>query len=294
MRNSVLIVKIVILWVTKLIHNNIPIYAVLDKDAIKNETLPHLSVVKRSFISQSSLLEILNIIFYKLKRGCLWEDLPVDSLFRDKVLTYGAVFHRYNDWNKKGEWKSLRLHLLDKHRTKFDMLSVDFDGIYGSHAWWGGCCYQVRKKHKTTNALYFKYRQGILDIMFSPKSAEHYYTYDIENVIMSIMHDLGITNIRVDGLFLNANAGFDSTALRSVYRSQGVVANIFISKRSGTTSNKIVDDLLYAQGYSIERTNVWMDSYKAILNRFETTVRNWESWNHVAFIVILISKCLKK
>ncbi len=29
MRNSVLIVKIVILWVTKLIHNNISMYAVL-------------------------------------------------------------------------------------------------------------------------------------------------------------------------------------------------------------------------------------------------------------------------
>ncbi|MBR8708092.1 hypothetical protein IX321_000875 [Bacteroides pyogenes] len=42
MRNSVLIAKIVILWVTKLIHNNIPMYAVLDKDTIKSEILPHL------------------------------------------------------------------------------------------------------------------------------------------------------------------------------------------------------------------------------------------------------------
>ena len=35
MINSVLIAKIVILWVSKLIHNNIPMYAVLDKDTIK-------------------------------------------------------------------------------------------------------------------------------------------------------------------------------------------------------------------------------------------------------------------
>src|SRR3712207_8642767 len=50
---------------------------------------------------------------------------PYTTLFRSKVLTYGAVFHHYNKWSKKGEWKSLWLHLLDKYRTKFDMSSVD-------------------------------------------------------------------------------------------------------------------------------------------------------------------------
>ena len=51
MKNSVQIVKIVILWVTKLINNKKPMYAVLDKDTIKNEILPHLSVAKRGFIT---------------------------------------------------------------------------------------------------------------------------------------------------------------------------------------------------------------------------------------------------
>ena len=47
--NSVQIELFIILWVTKLIHNKQPMYAVLDKDTIKNEILPHLSVAKRGF-----------------------------------------------------------------------------------------------------------------------------------------------------------------------------------------------------------------------------------------------------
>ena len=50
--NSVQIKLFIILWVTRLIHNKQPMYAVLDKDTIKNEILPYLSVAKRGFISK--------------------------------------------------------------------------------------------------------------------------------------------------------------------------------------------------------------------------------------------------
>ena len=52
-------------------------YKVLDKDTIKNEILPHLSVAKRGYICQSSLSEVIQCILYKLKTGCQWYMLPV-------------------------------------------------------------------------------------------------------------------------------------------------------------------------------------------------------------------------
>lgn len=295
MKNSVQIVEIVILWVTKLIHNKIPMYAVLDKDTIKSEILPYLSLAKHGFITQNRLIEIVNAILYKLKTGCQWKYLPVESLFSDKVLKYGAVFHHYNKWSKKGEWKSLWLHLLEKYRKTLDMSSIDLDGSH-TPAMRGGeeVSYQGRKKRKTTNSLYLTDRQGIPLVMSSPKSGEYHDTHYIENVIGSMMDDLGLANIMTDGLFLNADTGFDSMALRNALEKYGVVANICINRRNGTTNNAIVDELLYAERYSIERTNAWMDSYRTIINRFETTVKNWESWNYIAFIIILIRKCLRK
>ena len=42
---------------------------VLDKDTIKSEILPHLSVAKRSYVTKSYLAEAIQYILYRLKNG---------------------------------------------------------------------------------------------------------------------------------------------------------------------------------------------------------------------------------
>ena len=37
-----------------------------------------------------------------------------------------------------------------------------------------------------------------------------------------------------------------------------------------------------------------MDSYRSVLNRFDTTQTSWEGWNHIAFILILLKKIRKR
>lgn len=266
-------------------------YAVLDKDTIKNSILPCLSTAKRGFITKSCLIDIVNAILYKLKSGCQWALLPVKALFSGKVLTPGAVYHHYRKWCKAGEWKGLWLSLLDKHLSEFDMSSVDLDGSHTT-ALRGGeqVGYQRRKKRKTTNALYLTDRQGLPIVMSSPKSGEHHDVHDIETVMEAMTDDLEKANIRVDGLFLNADAGFDCGMLRSMLERKEITPNICINKQRKDADDIMVDDLLYAERYSIERTNAWMDSYRSVLNRFDTTLASWESWNYLAFAVILLKK----
>lgn len=281
----------IILWVTKLIHKENPMYAVLDKDTIKNSILPCLSTAKRGFITKSCLIDIVNAILYKLKSGCQWKLLPVKALFSGEVLTYGAVYHHYRKWCKAGEWKSMWLRLLDKHRREFDMSSVDLDGSHTT-ALRGGeqVGYQGRKKRKTTNTLYLTDRQGLPIAMSSPKSGEHHDVHDIESVMDTMVDDLEKANIRVDGLFLNADAGFDCDILRSMLERKEIIPNICINKQRKDMDDIMVDDMLYAERYSIERTNAWMDSYRSVLNRFDTTLASWESWNYLTFAVILLKK----
>ena len=95
------------------------------------------------------------------------------------------------------------------------MSGVDLDGSHTA-ALRGGeeVGYQGRKKRKTTNALYLTDRQGLPIAMSSPKSGEHHDVHDIEKVIGDMFNDLEKSHIRVDGLFLNADAGFDCDALR--------------------------------------------------------------------------------
>lgn len=257
--------------------------------------MPYLSTAKRSYATKSCLLEVVNAILYKLKTGCQWSLLPVKSLFSGKVLTYGAVYHHFNKWSKTGEWKSLWIKLLDKHRVELDMSSVDLDGSHTT-ALRGGeeVGYQGRKKRKTTNALYLTDRQGLPLAMSCPKSREHHDTHDIEKNINGMFRDLRKSNIRVDGLFLNAEAGFDSDALRQILRQKDVFANICLNKRRKNTDGILVDDMLYAERYSIERTNAWMDSFRTFLNRFDTTVTSWAAWKYLAFTVLLLKKISRK
>lgn len=91
LKHSVQIELFPILWVTKLIYSESPMYTVLDKDTIKNEILPHLSKAKRGYVTQSCLIEVVNAILYKLKTGCQWAFLPVEALFSGKVLSWCRV-----------------------------------------------------------------------------------------------------------------------------------------------------------------------------------------------------------
>lgn len=176
--------SLLILCVTQLIYKENPMYAMLAKDTIKNEILPHLPQAKRGYVTQSCLIDVINTILYKLKTGCQWALLPVESLFNGKVLTYGAVYHHYRKWCKENECKSVWIHLLDKYRMKLDMSSINLDGSHTTALRGGGeVGYQGHKKRKTTNDLYLTDRQGIPLAISSPKSGEHHDVHDIENVI---------------------------------------------------------------------------------------------------------------
>ena len=58
-----------------------PKYAVLDKDTIKSEIMPYLSIAKGGFTTKFDLTETVNAILYKLKSGCQWRLLPIGHLF---------------------------------------------------------------------------------------------------------------------------------------------------------------------------------------------------------------------
>lgn len=60
------------------------------------------------------------------------------------------------------------------------------------------------------------------------------------------------------------------------------------NKRNGNTGSKeeYFDQELYDQCYIIERTNAWMDSFRSLLNRFDTTTESWKGLNYLILFVI--------
>jgi transposase len=267
-------------------------YTVLDKDIIKSEIVPYLPLAKRGFQVTVPLEEIVNAIFYKLKTGVQWYQLPVKALFDSELLCWQSVYYHYRKWCKTNVLKQIWTNILDKYRSKFDLSSVDFDGSHTSAIRGGEDVeYQGRKKRKTTNALYMSDRQGLPLAISNPVAGNHNDLYNIEVQFEVVTGTLEQANINVDGLFLNADAGFDSKEFRLCCEKKEINANVCFNKRNGNVDrDEYFDQLLYNERFKIERTNAWMDNFRSLLNRFDTTTASWLGFNYLAFIIIALKK----
>lgn len=270
-------------------------YTVLDKNTIEMEIIPHIPLAKRGFQPTVPLVEIVNAILYKLKTGVQWHQLPTRVFFGQRSLSWEAVYYHYRKWCVNGVWKSCWISLLEKHKSFLDLSSADLDGSH-TPAVRGGeqVEYQGRKKRKTTNALYLTDRQGLPLAMSEPLAGNHNDLYEIEVQFEVVTATLRQANIPVEGLFLNADAGFDSKEFRESCEGKEINANICFNKRNGNMDkDEYFDQELYRQRYSIERTNAWMDSFRSLLNRFDTTVASWLGFNYLSFIVLALKKFKK-
>jgi len=273
-------------------------YTVLDKDTIEMEIVPLIPKTRRGFPPTVPLVEIVNAILYKLKTGVQWNQLPVKALFEgDSLLTWNSVYYHYRKWCLSGILKQIWIDFLKNHKKDLDLSSVDLDGSH-TPAIRGGdqVEYQGRKKRKTTNALYLTDRQGLPLAMSEPISGNHNDLHNIEVQFEVVTATLEQAEIPVEGLFVNADAGFDSKSFRDSCDKKEVQANVCFNKRNGNAQdrNEYFDQELYDQRYAVERTNAWMDSFRSLLNRFDTTVESWKGFNYLAFFIIALKKIKKR
>ena len=272
-------------------------YKVLDKDTIEMEIVPYIPLPKRGFAPTAPLCEIVNAILYKMKSGVQWELLPVGVLFSARVLSWQSVYHHYRKWCLDGTFMGCWTGILGKYRSFLDLSSVDLDGSHAPALRGGEAVeYQCRKRRKTTNTLYLTDRQGLPLAMSEPVAGNHNDLFDIEVQFEVVTATLDRADISTEGLFLNADAGFDSKDFRSACAAKDFNANICFNKRNGNTQDRdeYFDQELYDKRYAIERTNAWMDSFRSLLNRFDTTIASWKGFNYLSFILLLLRKRKQK
>lgn len=101
--------------------------------------------------------------------------------------------------------------------------------------------------------------------------------------------------ISKDGLFSNLDAGFFAKEFRMALDGHGVISNVCPNRRNGCDSSeeRLFDEEMYKERWTVEQTNAWMNGFKAVLARFDTTVSSWKGWNYLAFIVISLKKIHK-
>lgn len=69
---------------------------------------------------------VLNGIFYVLRTGCSWRDLP------SRYGPYTTVYNRFNRWTKAGIWDRIMDAIVDAHNG--DVVMIDGSSVRVHHA----------------------------------------------------------------------------------------------------------------------------------------------------------------
>lgn len=210
------------------------------------------------------------------------------QFFRMKY-EWESVYHHFQKWSKDGSWENIWRILLSKYKYLLDMSSTQLDGTHTPPNVEGQ--QQVIKdvkNAKPVTMLIITDNQGIPLSCSNPIAGNHNDAYDLVKTVDKMMLDIEESNILTDWLFLNADAGFDTTEFRSYCFENNIIDNIDQNKRNGNKGDHIFDSLLYKCRFVVERTNAWLDAFKVLLVRFETNEIHWKALNLLAFCIILL------
>lgn len=269
---------------------------VISEDSINKWIVPQLSVARRGSKPQVKPAAIVSAILYRLKTGCQWRQLPVRELFGGAGLSWQGVYHHFRKWAGDGSLRKAWTQLLHSRRRLLDLSSMQLDGSQtlckkgGEHVG-----FQARKAGRTCNSLFLSDSKGVLLACSEPVSGAHHDLFEIESVFRQLCGLLEEAGIQTEGLFLNADAGFDSEGFRRLCSEMKIEANIAFNPRNGESGEGYVyfDGELFKNRTVIEHANAWLDSFKALLIRFETKALHWVALHLLAFTVLFIRKITK-
>jgi len=117
----------------------------------------------------------------------------------------------FQKWGKDGSWDKVWCMLLEKYKHLLDRSSVQLDGIHLPTKGGGKAVgYQVRKKGKTSNMLILTDSRGIPIAYSEPMPGKYNDAFESQKNECKMLNKIRSSNISADGLFFNADAGFDT------------------------------------------------------------------------------------
>ena len=94
---------------------------------------PHLSVAQRGFVSEIPLYKIFNYIIYKLRTGCQWEFLSMDTT-EDGVpeASYQVPYYHFRKWSRDGSLQRLFDASIMTIRGELNLSELNLDGSHSA------------------------------------------------------------------------------------------------------------------------------------------------------------------
>jgi hypothetical protein len=85
-------------------------------------------------------------------------------------------------------------------------------------------------------------------------------------------------NLSITCLVLNADAGLDIKTFRDLSDENQILHNIDYNKRNRKQENEkdeyVLDNELHRNRFCVEQLNAWVDGFKSLIIRYETSTTN--------------------
>jgi len=223
-----------------------------------------------------SLRQILNAIFYVLKTGCQWRQLPRD------FPPWSAVYDHFRRWRLDGTWARLHDSLRARRRRKLgrhkhptagclDSQSVKGSSTPGARGFDAGKKINARKRHLLVDTL------GLLRVVLVTAAS----VQDRDGARQLLRHLPGsckkLRKIWVDG-------GYSGTLVEWVTRRfQFILAVVLRPKETRRF-------VLLPRRWVVERTFAWLNLSRRLSKDYERLMQTSETWIYLVMIRLMANR----
>jgi len=200
-------------------------------------------------------------IFYRLRVGCPWRDLP------NSFGNWNAIYKRFNEWSRKDKLMSIFNELVVDPDLEWEFI----DGsIVKAHQHSSGAAYKQESAIEksvagNTTKIHMAVDSCGLPIHFRITGGEVHDCKEAPKLIAELP--------KAD--YIVADRGYDSEDLRTQIQNQGACP-VIPRKKNSTVGNGDVDWCLYKYRHLVENIFARLKHFRAIATRYDKLKRNFQ------------------
>jgi putative transposase len=222
------------------------------------------------------LREVLNAIFYVVRTGCQWRDLP------GEFPKWQSVYYHYYRWMKRGVWRRINAAICRLERQKRGRKPNPTAGVIDSQS------------VKTTALARERGFDGFKRIKGHKR---HIVTDTVGNLLAVVVHTANVADckgappliVQLAQLFpslqkLWADAAYQGALAEFVEETLGAVLEI-VEREAGSQGFQVVP-----RRWVVERTFAWFEWYRRLSRDYERLLESSASMIYLASIRIMLKR----